>query len=236
MNCKIAVCDDEPVICKTIYTMITALSDKTGIRFEIDCFTSGEELCREMEGTAYDLIFLDIEFPEMNGVEVGKHIRDVLNNESVQIVYISSKQQYAMALFDIRPMNFLIKPITQDKLREIMDKFVKLNAMDAGLFRFRMGKEHLKLPVSEIIYFSSSGRTVTLYTTAKKYTFYGSLDQIDNELKNGQFLYIHKSFLVNYQYIRHYEYEQVTLLDGTVLPVSQPRRKQIRRRILEMEE
>ena len=47
MNCKIAVCDDEPVICKTIYTMITALSDKTGIRFEIDCFTSGEELCRE---------------------------------------------------------------------------------------------------------------------------------------------------------------------------------------------
>ena len=236
MNYRIAVCDDEAVICKTIYHMIAVLSEKMGVRFETDCFTSGEELCREMEDTAYDLIFLDIEFSTMNGVEIGKHIRDVLNNESVQIVYISSKQQYAMALFDIRPLNFLIKPITQDRLREIMDKFLKLSEMDLSFFRFRMGKEHLKLPVSEIIYFSSSGRTVTLYTTAKNYTFYGSLDEIDDELKNGQFLYIHRSFLVNYQYIRHYEYEQVTLLDGTVLPVSQPRRKQIRRRILEMEE
>ena len=236
MNCKIAVCDDEPVICKTIYTMITALSDKTGIRFEIDCFTSGEELCREMEGTAYDLIFLDIEFPEMNGVEVGKHIRDVLNNESVQIVYISSKQQYAMALFEIRPMNFLIKPITQDKLREIMDKFVKLNAMDAGLFHFRMGKEHLKLPVSEIIYFSSSGRTVTLVSNENSYVFYGTLDDIYGEINAGHFLYIHKSFIVNYRYVRQYEYEQVTLLDGTILPISQPRRKLIRKMILEMEE
>ena len=90
--------------------------------------------------------------------------------------------------------------------------------------------------MSEIIYFSSSGRTVTLVSLDKSYTFYDTLEDIYSEIKNRHFLYIHKSFIVNYRYVRQYEYEQVTLLDGTVLPISQPRRKLIRKMILEMED
>lgn len=236
MNYKIAVCDDESIICKTIFDMIKEISKLMSIRFEIDCFTSGEELCEEIKSNAYDLIFLDIEFPQMNGVAVGKYIRESLNNETVQIVYISSKQQYAMELFEIRPINFLIKPITPDKIQAIIDKFLKLNAVNTQIFKFKVRHEYIQLSMSEIIYFSSSGRTITLVSPEKSYIFYGTLDDIYSEVKIGHFLYIHKSFIVNYRYVRQYEYEQVTLLDGTVLPISQPRRKLIRKMILEMED
>ena len=235
MNYKIAVCDDEKVICKTIFDMIEDISKQMDIRFETDCFTSGEELYEEMKSSAYDLIFLDIELPKMNGVAVGKYIREKLNNETVQIAYISSKQQYAMELFEIRPINFLIKPITKEKIQAIIDKLLKLNAVDTQIFKFKVRQEHIKLPMSEIIYFSSSGRTVTLVSNENSYVFYRTLDDIYDEIKAGHFLYIHKSFIVNYRYVRQYEYEQVTLLDGTVLPISQPRRKLIRKMILEME-
>lgn len=232
---RIAVCDDESVICKTIFDMIISLSGKNGNIFETDCFTSGEELCKEMKNTRYDLIFLDIELPKMNGVAVGKYIRESLNNEIVQIVYISSKQQYAMQLFETRPLNFLIKPITSDKLGNIIDVFMKLNAIDTHSFKFKIGKEYVKLLHSEIIYFCSNGRKITLVSVNKNYTFYDSLDDIYSEIKEAGFLYIHKSFIVNYRFVRQYEYEQVTLLDETVLPISQPRRKMIRKKILEME-
>ena len=235
MNYRIAVCDDERVICKTIIDMIEKISKQMDIRFETDCFISGEELCNEMKSTSYDLIFLDIELPAMNGVAVGKYIRETLNNETVQIAYISSKQQYAMELFEIRPINFLIKPITKEKIQAIIDKLLKINAVDTQIFRFKVRQEYIKLPMSEIIYFSSSGRTVTLVSNENSYVFYGTLDDIYGEINAGHFLYIHKSFIVNYRYVRQYEYEQVTLLDGTVLPISQPRRKLIRKMILEME-
>ena len=236
MTYKIAVCDDESVICRTIYDMIKDISKLIDIRFETDCFSSGEELCDEMKSNPYDLIFLDIELPRMNGVAVGKYIRESLNNETVQIAYISSKQQYAMELFESRPINFLIKPITSEKILTIIEKLLKLHAVDTQIFKFKVRQEFIKLPMSEIIYLSSSGRTVTLVSLDKSYTFYGTLEDIYNEIKNRHFLYIHKSFIVNYRYVRQYEYEQVTLLDGTVLPISQPRRKLIRKMILEMED
>lgn len=236
MTYKIAVCDDESVICRTIYDMIKDISKLIDIRFETDCFSSGEELCDEMKSNPYDLIFLDIELSRMNGIAVGKYIRENLNNETVQIAYISSKQQYAMELFESRPINFLIKPITSEKIRAIIEKLLKLNAVDTQIFKFKVRQEFIKLPMSEIIYLSSSGRTVTLVSLDKSYTFYGTLEDIYSEIKNGHFLYIHKSFIVNYRYVRQYEYEQVTLLDGTVLPISQPRRKLIRKMILEMED
>ena len=236
MTYKIAVCDDESVICRTIYDMIKNISKLIDIRFETDCFSSGEELCDEMKSNPYDLIFLDIELPRMNGVAVGKYIRENLNNETVQIAYISSKQQYAMELFESRPINFLIKPITPEKILTIIEKLLKLHAVDTQIFKFKVRQEYIKLPMSEIIYFSSSGRTVTLVSLDKSYTFYDTLEDIYSEIKNRHFLYIHKSFIVNYRYIRQYEYEQVTLLDGTVLPISQPRRKLIRKMILEMED
>ena len=236
MTYKIAVCDDESVICRTIYDMIKNISKLIDIRFETDCFSSGEELCDEMKSNPYDLIFLDIELPRMNGVAVGKYIRESLNNETVQIAYISSKQQYAMELFESRPINFLIKPITPEKILTIIEKLLKLHAVDTQIFKFKVRQEYIKLPMSEIIYFSSSGRTVTLVSLDKSYTFYDTLEDIYSEIKNRHFLYIHKSFIVNYRYVRQYEYEQVTLLDGTVLPISQPRRKLIRKMILEMED
>ena len=236
MTYKIAVCDDESVICRTIYGMIKDISKLIDIRFETDCFSSGEELCDEMKSNPYDLIFLDIELSRMNGIAVGKYIRESLNNETVQIAYISSKQQYAMELFESRPINFLIKPITSEKILTIIEKLLKLHAVDTQIFKFKVRQEYIKLPMSEIIYFSSSGRTVTLVSLDKSYTFYDTLEDIYSEIKNRHFLYIHKSFIVNYRYVRQYEYEQVTLLDGTVLPISQPRRKLIRKMILEMED
>lgn len=225
---KIAVCDDEQIICSTLYETLLKLSEFKSVKFEIDCFTSGEALCREMESTSYDLLFLDIELPQMNGVAVGQYIRETLKNETIQIIYISSKQKYAMELFDMHPLNFLVKPLTDDKIEKVIDKFLLINKTDVELFSFKIGHEYYKVHISDILYFSSSGRKIKLITQNKEYEFYGSLEAIYSELKNKNFLFVHKSFLVNYRYVEKYQYEQVTMSDNRVIPISQSRRKAIR--------
>lgn len=225
---KIAVCDDEQIICSTLYETLLKLSEFKSVKFEIDCFTSGEALCREMESTSYDLLFLDIELPQMNGVAVGQYIRETLKNETIQIIYISSKQKYAMELFDMHPLNFLVKPLTDDKIEKVIDKFLLINKTDVELFSFKIGHKYYKVHISDILYFSSSGRKIKLITRNKEYEFYGSLEAIYSELKNKNFLFVHKSFLVNYRYVEKYQYEQVTMSDNRVIPISQSRRKAIR--------
>lgn len=235
MNFKIAVCDDEKIICSTLYNKIENLLKLKSVRFEIDCFTSGEELCNEIKRTDYDLLFLDIELPKMNGVAVGQYIRETLKNETIQIAYISSKQEYAMELFEIRPINFLIKPLTDKKVENVIDKFLQLNKIDVEIFNFKSGRNYYKIPLSDILYFYSNGRKINIVTSNKEYEFYGSLDNIYSEVKNKKFLFVHKSFLVNFKHINKYQYEQITMSDDKIIPVSQSRRKIVRSMFLELE-
>lgn len=235
MNFKIAVCDDEQIICSTMYNKLQNLSKSKSVIFEIDCFTSGEELCDEIKHTNYDLLFLDIELPKMNGVAVGQYIRETLKNETIQIAYISSKQEYAMELFEMRPINFLVKPLSDGKIENVIDKFLQLNKIDTETFNFKAGHNYYKIPFSDILYFYSSGRKINIVTINKEYEFYGSLDNIYSEVKNKKFLFVHKSFLVNFKHIRKYQYEQLTMSDNKIIPVSQMRRKTVRSMFFEFE-
>ena len=101
MQINIAVCDDEIKICSHVENILINILAHKFFEYNIDVFYSGEALCEEMERTKYDLVFLDIELPKMNGVEIGKYIRDTKNDNITQIVYISSKQEYAMELFKV---------------------------------------------------------------------------------------------------------------------------------------
>lgn len=235
MNFKIAVCDDEQIICSTMYNKLQNLSKSKSVIFEIDCFTSGEELCDEIKHTNYDLLFLDIELPKMNGVAVGQYIRETLKNETIQIAYISSKQEYAMELFEMRPINFLVKPLSDEKIENVIDKFLQLNKIDTETFNFKAGHNYYKIPFSDILYFCSNGRKINIVTSNKEYEFYGSLDNIYSEVKNKKFLFVHKSFLVNFKHINKYQYEQITMSDDKIIPVSQSRRKIVRSMFFEFE-
>lgn len=235
MNFKIAVCDDEQIICSTMYNKLQNLSKSKSVIFEIDCFTSGEELCDEIKHTNYDLLFLDIELPKMNGVAVGQYIRETLKNETIQIAYISSKQEYAMELFEMRPINFLVKPLSNEKIENVIDKFLQLNKIDTETFNFKAGRNYYKIPLSDILYFYSNGRKINIVTSNKEYEFYGSLDNIYSEVKNKKFLFVHKSFLVNFKHINKYQYEQITMSDDKIIPVSQSRRKIVRSMFFELE-
>ncbi len=236
MKFKIAICDDEQIICSTMYNKLQDLSKSKSVIFEIDCFNSGEEHCNEMKRTDYDLLFLDIELPKMNGVAVGQYIRETLKNENIQIAYISSKQEYAMELFEMRPINFLVKPLSNKKIESLIDKFLHLNKIDTNVFNFKAGRNYYKVSLSDILYFYSNGRKINIVAINKEYEFYGSLDKIYSEVKNKKFLFVHKSFLVNFKYICKYQYEQLTMSNNKIIPISQSRRKAVRSMFVDLEE
>lgn len=234
MHIKIAICDDDINIQFAVEGFLQHILGEYGIGSQIECFDLGDELCEAYEKGKFDLLFLDIKYEGRNGVEVGRYIRETVGDEAVQIAYISGDTGYAMELFEYRPINFLIKPVSEAEVKRVLDKYLKISYQKTENFQYKIGSDIFQVALSEIKYFSSRARKVILHGKERKAEFYGSLESIYSQIKGKQFLYVHKSFIVNYHCIIKMEYKQVILYDGTVIPISQARRPAIRKQFMDI--
>jgi len=232
---NIGICDDGKNICSSIEKMIEEYAKNKNIFIEIEIWYTGEALCDYLrEGNSIDILFLDIELFELNGIEVGNYIRNELENRIMQIVYISGKSSYALQLFKIQPMDFLVKPITQQQMEETLNLALKLLGKNVEKFEFQCGKDYYYIPYVEILYFYSEGRKIKIVTTKDEKEFYGKLADKIKKLPSN-FIVIHKSFVVNREYISKFSYEMVELVNGNKLSISKAYRKKVREILLSEE-
>lgn len=196
---------------------------------DVEVFCSGVELCKFIQREHdFDLIFLDIEMTEVNGVEVGQIIREQMNNQTTQIVYISSNASYCMDLFQVRPMNFLEKPILAEKIIKQVNLANELCSKAECVFRYKQKHTSYSELVKNIVYFESQNRLVKMITTSRETSFYGTLAEIEQQLSKSNFLLIHKSFLVNYAHIVEFGAKEIKMSNGQLLAISQQRRKAVK--------
>lgn len=233
---SIAICDDDVLICSNLEKILMEYAKKTLIDFEIETYYSGESLYEDLKkGSYYDLIFLDIELKQDSGIEVGQRIREELRLESIQIVYISAYDSYAMDLFRIHTMDFLIKPLNKERVGAVLDRVINLLNISGRVFTYKSGRDRKKVLIRDILYFKSNKREIHLVMINGTVDFYGVLDQIIDSLKEFQFFTCHKSYLVNYNQVKDFRYETLIMSNGDVIPVSQKKRKEIRRLQMEWE-
>lgn len=232
---RIAICDDEKIICRQLEDMLSDISKEINQVMETEVYYSGEELCNFLiKGNQYDLIFLDIEMYEINGVDVGKKIREELNDELTQIVYISSKESYAMELFEVRPLNFLIKPFNKVKIESVVLKAIKLIETENYCFEYKNNNITFAVPINDILYFESHGRKVNiiLKNETEIKSFYGKLSTVEEQINNIDFVMIHKSYLINLSFCIEYTYEYIKMTNQEILTISQNNRKAVREKLM----
>lgn len=228
----IGICDDGINICTSIENMLLQCGAEKNLQLDINIWYTGEGLKDYLEqGNHLDILFLDIELFRMTGIEVGDYIRNQLDDMGMQIIYISGKASYAQQLFRTQPLDFLVKPVSQSRIRDVLEMAVRVLKKKNERFEFRQGKDYYYVPMGDIVYFGSEGRKVKIVTMKETYEFYGRLKEIAKGLSED-FIVIHQSYIVNEEYIFRYTYEMVELTDGTILTISPANRKQVRERIL----
>ncbi len=231
----IAICDDQNEICLELLSFIHQYEKKNALTFQVDIFHSAEKVIDAIEsGRRFDLLFLDIELKQLNGVELGIRLREQYADEDIQIVYISAKETYALSLFQVRPLHFLVKPLSFPHVTSVIELAIKLNYKHC-YYHYKIGRTSYKKQVQDILYFESAGRQIQMVTHSEKLLIYDKMEQVAKQLKDFRFLWIHKSILVNYQHIITFAYDHVVMSNGTVLSISQSRRSAIRMAQLELE-
>lgn len=234
---KIAVCDDEKAFSSKLEVILMEIGKQEKIQMDIDVYQGGMELINGIQGESvgYDIIFLDIEMEGMNGLDTAKEIRK--QDEIVLLIYVTSHKSYAIEAYEVQPFRFVVKPIHKDIIYQcFMKAFEKITAGNF-YFSYKFQKNYYKILVSDILYFESEKRVIWVHLkNGSVQKFYDKLNHIEKQMGNGKVLFyrLHKSFLVNSQYIVKKSYDHVELINGITLDISEDRRKQFNELYIKM--
>lgn len=228
---NIAIVDDDNNICVELENILMEYLKKYYLKFNIDIFYTGQEFIKYLENeNIYDIVFLDIEIGDLTGVDIGKYIRENLQNEILKIIYISSHTTYTMKLFKVRPTDFLLKPINKDEVINLINLLIKLLNVQYEYFEFNLDFNNIKVCLKDIIYFNKikSSRKVILKTTSKEFIFYGKIKDIYTNLKDKRFIKPFNSYIVNYDYVDFIDKDKLILLNSEVIPISRDNFKEVK--------
>lgn len=224
----IAICDDEKIICDQVERFVVSCAEKVSLAVKTELFYNGEDLYELLVvGRRFDLIFLDIELCSMNGVAVGRAIRFDFDDHQTQIVYISAQNRYAMELFSVHPLDFLVKPITKQQVETCMKTALKLKKDSSEMYCYRQNGVDKNLYISDIFYFQSDARKILIVHRDGKDEFYGKLNDLAADWPDDSFLRIHQSYFVNFHQIKAVRASQVVMFNGDILPVSRGMQKEV---------
>lgn len=193
---KVAICDDNPSLTEKINTMLSIYDHSM---FETYTYYNPLKLINHLEIENFDFFILDIEMDEMSGVDLAKKIREkgILS----PILFLTSYKEYMEDVFQVQTFDYLLKPPTQERMNQVLEKLVHYIGKPENYFVFSINKTTHKVPTKDIIYFEKDKRQVIIHTIDETYKPYMSTNQVNEQL-DVDFVQIHSSFIINCSFIK----------------------------------
>jgi len=222
---NIGICDDEQDFARELEEMIRQYARESGTEIRTTLFLNGRELI-EGNRLTLDLIFLDIQMDVMNGLEAAKRIR--ARDGKVGIIFLTSLTRYALAGYEYQAANYIIKPITYPRLKRELDRWLESYRREDKKYILVNNEDGChRVDLSTLHYLETYNRNVKLHTDSGDIISYKKMKELEAELKEAHFIRCHSGYLVNLFYVKRVGKLEITLTDGEVIPISQPKRKAV---------
>jgi len=219
---KIAICDDQRECRNDIRYQLKEYFTQNQIHDnKITEYASGMDLLEAYSPGVFDVIFLDIQMPGINGEDTAGRIRNLDLN--VDIVFVTNMKDQSLMGYNYNAKGFLIKKVAQTQMNKLMDRL--RNEMsrrtDIGSYaiaqKFDEGIVHLQL--SNVYYFESYDKYICAVTSSGKHEFRGQLKTVEKDLCGKGFLRINRSLLINMSHVFKNFRDEVVLNTGESLPI-----------------
>lgn len=228
---KIAICDDSDADRQYVLNMVQRWAAGVGCAVHTDTFASAESFLFHYAGESdYDILLLDVEMGDMDGVSMAKLLRR--DNDTVQIVFITGYSDYISEGYEVDALHYLMKPVKEEKLFLVLDRAAEKLAKNEKVLTFETGGEMVRVPIYQIRYADVLGNYVTLHALSDvtvKMTL-GSLE----ELLDERFYRVGRSAIVNLTQISRVTRKEIKLSDGTAVPLPRGAYDGVNRAIINM--
>lgn len=226
---RIAICDDEIAICndikQTLFTMLKQMQEC----FHIVCYTNPKALLHTYD--TFDLIYLDIQMPDLDGMTLAKKIRE--QNADCILIFMTAFKEYMPDAFEVEAMDYICKPIEKSRLERSCKRAIKRIKKESEQKIFIQTVNWCKSIAMHTIYYCEViNRKIYLHTKEGIIDYYGKLEDIEKQL-DGRFFRCHRSYIVNIDYLQVYMHGEILLENAEKVPVSRLRHKAFMQKMLE---
>lgn len=230
MKYRIAICDDEQNQIEYITSIVASWSAHEGHGCEIRTFASAEAFLFEYEeDKAYDILLLDVEMKNINGIELAKRIRK--DNNRAEIIFITSHFEFVGEGYEVDALHYLIKPISVEKLTQVLTKAAEKLSVEPPSVVISCEGETVKLYEADILYVESFLHYIVIHTKDNEYKIKENISVFENKVSDV-FYRIHRSYLVSLKYITRISRTSVNI-GNTELPLSRGKYDNINRAFIE---
>lgn len=224
---KIAICDDEALWREQLKEQLESYYHSLDVL--IQGFPSGEAFLQESEKRKFDLVFLDIEMEGIDGFQTARLLRN--SQPDITVIFLTSHTDLAMEGYEVQAFRFLAKPIVKEKLYAALRVFEegicndrKIEVSEDGICKI--------IKCHEIRYVKSENVYLQVITEQDNYRIRRKLKELLEELPKDIFIMVHRSYIINLQHVKSFSGNEITLDDGTSIPVSRGNRDLFRQQIM----
>ncbi|NLK88206.1 MAG: response regulator transcription factor [Clostridiaceae bacterium] len=225
---KIAICDDDIRDLQQIASLLESYKRGRNAELSYASFQNATELLVSMDSRDYDLLLLDMLMPGINGMQAAREIRE--RNSRVQIVFLTSSPEYAVESYSVRAYYYILKPASEEKLFPILDKLLDDLKKPEDALLIKTHARLFSLPYLKIEYIEVSAKKLYFYLTdgsSREVT--GRLADFEQALlKRPGFIKVHRSYLVNLQWVKELRQGELITVSEKRVPVSRAAYTQVR--------
>jgi len=227
---RIAIVDDEEIFVEYVKNVLIEYQNENQLDFSIASFSNAEDLYSYLSENSCDLIYLDIELDEMNGVELGKIIRDEFNDYITKIAYISSRDCYDRQLLDVQPLGFIPKPLPKSEIIRMVNKVqvAKAQLEDSQTFTYMKKHNLFRVKIQDILYFEVQDHYIKIVTITGIDIFYDTINNVVNCINSDRFIRVHRSYYVNFDQIKKITYDWFLMNNNETIYISRLKRHEVR--------
>lgn len=213
---KVLICDDDALFSQKIYNTVKEIIDSFEQEADYTVITNSPAL--DVFDEKFDMAFLDIEMPCRTGLEIARHLKNI--NSNIVIFIITAFDYYLDDAMDINVFRFLRKPVNPERLKSGIEKALKkLDTMNLSFF-IKDTERTVKITPQEILYIEIYGRGTKIITKHKHYNSSIPIEKWNQKLNMPCFYRIHKSYIVNLDFITVYHRELVTVANSDTIPIA----------------
>ena len=230
---NVLICDDEPKVVEKATTILKQYCSDTDISATFHGFTDPSKV---NPLSKFDIILLDIDMSKLNGIELARKLR--ANNSEAIIIFVTNFVQYAPEGYEVQAFRYLLKEDIPQKLIPYFSEAVQQILSHRQIVTISISGEKIDIPIKNILYFESNRRIIIMHLindSRTQYSFYGNMTLLSYEMQNSGFLRIQKSYLVNMEYIKSFQYDKVYLENDIWLPSSEKNHKELKQQYLKWE-
>ena len=218
---KIMLADDEGIVIDSLKFIIEKEFKDT---CEVQYAKTGRSVIELAESFRPDVAVMDIQMPGKNGMETARILRQ--KNERMVLIFVTAVEEYVFQAFDVGAFHYLVKPFSDEKLKEVVTKAVhnikKSSRLekDEKYIMVQTAGSHIKIFLRDIVYAEVYNRKVIIHTRSTDIEYYGKLQEL-SDMAGTDFFRTHRAYLVHFKYVEKYDATCVTMKNGTALIAKQ---------------